>query len=81
MHMASIRSVAELTIEGSISDRILQCQTRNVSGLSILLVFALKTIFYSSAFHTYAPGWASPMCASTRYANCRAISTESTGLL
>src|SRR5579863_9520163 len=38
-------------------------------------------VCYSSAFHTYAPGCANPICASTRYANCRAISVESTGLL
>jgi len=37
--------------------------------------------FHSSPFHTYAPACGSPMCASTRQTNWRAISSESTGWL
>jgi hypothetical protein len=36
---------------------------------------------HSPSFHTYASGCANPTCASTRNTNCRAISSESTGLL
>ena len=36
MGIVLIRCVSEASIEGSISERVRQCQTRNVRGLSIL---------------------------------------------
>ena len=58
-------------------------QFAQMTEAALAAAFATRAapVNYSSAFHTYAPGCGNPMCASTRYANCRAISTESTGLL